>query len=245
VTDLRDELRALGGEIAWPPTPDLAAAIAPRLEARPAPRRRLVPRPALVVSVVLALLLAAVAAIPPARSAVLDLLGLAARERVVRVEHVPPAPRALQPGPANGRRTTLAAARAAVDFPLRLPAVLGAPTEVRVSRDLGGAVTLLYGTRDALTQYRGSGVPIAQKLVGPRTRVVSTEVDRRPALFLTGAPIRWMALDRHGTPVESTARLVDANVLLFDVGAVGYRLETSGGLGRALAIARSLRPRRG
>jgi hypothetical protein len=245
--DLCDELRALGGELAWPPTPDLAAAVATRLEPRGRePRRRFsLPalRPAVVVPIVLALLLAAVAAVPPARTAVLRALGLAARERIVRVEHVErvgPAPRALRRGPVVGRRTTLGAARAAADFPVRLPRALGAPTEVRVSRQLDGAVTLLYGRGDALTEYRGAGAPLAQKVVGPGTKVVPATVAGRPAFFITGAPFRWIALDPAGAPVESTARLVDANVLLFDVGAVGYRLETAGGMQRALVIARSL-----
>jgi hypothetical protein len=250
--ELREELRTLGGELAWPPTPDLAAAVAPRIEARGrAPRRRVAlpaMRPAIVVPIVLALLLGAVAAVPPARTAVLRALGLAARERIVRVEHVErvgPAPRTLQRGPAVGRRTSLAGARAAVHFSVRVPKALGAPSEVRVSRRLDGAVTLLYGRGDALTEYRGAGVPLAQKVVGPGTKVVPTTVAGRPAFFLTGAPFRWIALDPTGAPVESTARLVDANVLLFDVGEVGYRLETAGDMKRALAIARSLGLRSG
>jgi len=265
--ELRDELRALGGEVAWPPTPDLAGAVAARIarDGVPAPRRRSwapalrrrdgVPaprrrswapalRPAVVLALLLVLVIAGIAIVPPARTAVLDLLGLAAREQVVRVPRLPAATPSLRRGPDLGRRVTLARARAAVSFPVRVPTALGPPPEVRLSRQLaGGAVTLLYGNRHALTMFRGQGEPFARKLVGPRTRVVESTVAGHPALFLTGAPLQWIALDRSGIPVQSTARLVDANVLLFDAGGVGYRLETSAGLPGALAIARSLRPR--
>ena len=247
--ELRDELRALGGEVAWPPTPDLAAAIAARIARDGVPvarRRSWAPtlRPAIVLPLLLALVIAGIAIVPSARTAVLDLLGLAAREQVVRVPRLPAATPGLRSGPDVGRRVTLAQARAAVSFGVRVPTALGPPPEVRLSRQLaGGAVTLLYGDRHALTMFRGQGEPFARKLVGPRTRVVETTVAGHPALFLTGAPLEWIALDRSGVPVQSTARLVDANVLLFDAGGVGYRLETGAGLPGALAIARSLRPR--
>jgi hypothetical protein len=249
--ELRDELRALGREAAWPPTPDLAGAVAARIDARApraprAPRRGWAPvarlRLAVVVAIVLAVLLAGVAVVPPARTAVLDFLGLAAREQVVRVPRLPaPAP-SLQRAPDLGRRVTLARARAAVSFPVRVPALLGRPPEVRLRpQPAGGAVTLLYGNRHALTMFNGRTLRFARKSVGPRTRVIDTSVAGRPALFITGAPFRWVALDRAGVPVEATARLVDANVLLFDAGGVGYRLETGARLPEALAIARSLR----
>jgi hypothetical protein len=237
-----DDLRALRDEIAWPATPDLAAAVAARLAAEP--RRRAAPwvlRPAIILPLLVVLLLGAVAAVPPARTAVLDVLGLAARERVVRVERPPAAPPGAMRGPHLGRRVTLARARAAVDFPVRVPALLGPPPEVRLSRRLpGGAVTLLYGTRYALTEFRGGATPFALKSVGPGTRAIDARVGGHRAIFLTGAPFAWVALDRNGRPVESTARLVGANVLLFDAGGLGFRLETTAGLARALAVARSL-----
>ena len=113
-----DDLRALRDEIAWPATPDLSGAVAARLAAEP--RRCAAPwvlRPAIVLPLLVVLLLGAVAAVPPARTAVLDVLGLAARERIVRVERPPAAPPGAIREPHLGRRVTLARARAAVDFP--------------------------------------------------------------------------------------------------------------------------------
>ena len=241
MSDLRDELRALGRERDWPPTPDVAAAVAPRL----APRRQRRPawRPALALPALLAVLVAGVAVVPPARTAVLEVLGLAGGEQVVRVPTTPTAPAAPTLAPGAGRVLSLAQARAAVAFPVRVPRALGPPPEVRLDRSLaGGAVSLVYGERAVLTAFRGRTLPFARKMVGPKTRVVAATVGGRRALFLTGAPVQWIALDEHGRPQPRTARLVNANVLLFDHGGVGYRLETGAGLRRALQIARSLGP---
>src|SRR5438552_9721237 len=63
-----DRLRSLGGELAWPPTPDVASrlVLAPR-------RRRLRP---LVAGIALAAVALAIAfAVPPARSALLRFFG--------------------------------------------------------------------------------------------------------------------------------------------------------------------------
>ncbi len=236
---LHDELVAMGGEHPWPPTPDLAGAVARRI----APRRRSAAlwRPAVALPALLAALVACVAIVPPARTAVLELLGVAGGEKVVRVPAAPSArPIAARD---RGRALTLAEARAAVAFPVRVPRALGPPREVRLSGDLpGGSVSLLYGERAVLTVFAGRSLPYARKSVGPRTKVVTATVAGRPAIFLTGAPFTWVALGRDGRPVQTTARLINANVLLFDVGGLGYRLESGAGLARLLTIARSLLP---
>lgn len=240
MSDLRDELRALGAERAWPPTPDLATAIAPRL----APRRRGAAwRPAVVLPALLAVLVAFVAVVPPARTAVLEFLGLAGGEQVVRVPTTPTAPQpTLAPG--RGAKVSLAQARAAVGFPVRVPRALGPPPEVRLDRSLaGGAVSLVYGDRAVLTAFRGRSLPFARKFVGPKTKVSTTRIAGHRAIFLSGAPTQWVALDEHGKPIARTGRLVGANVLLFETGGVAYRLETGAGLTRAREIAASLRDR--
>src|SRR5262245_7107080 len=74
--------------IDWPETPDIAAAVSPRLTA--APRRSwFAARPAWQLAVAaVVLLIAVLMAVPPTRAAVLDLLGL----RSVRIEHREPRP---------------------------------------------------------------------------------------------------------------------------------------------------------
>jgi len=81
MTDV-DRLRSLAEEVAWPPTPDVAA----RLEL--GPPRRLHP---LALAVALALLALAIAfAVPPARSAILRFFGLGG-VTIERVETLPAA----------------------------------------------------------------------------------------------------------------------------------------------------------
>src|SRR6476659_2564126 len=88
--DLEHELRALGGELAWPVTPDLAASVSARLPAHAArPHREWAGRRdrRLVLALVAALLLipSAAMAVPGPRHAILEALGL----RHVKIERRP------------------------------------------------------------------------------------------------------------------------------------------------------------
>ena len=73
-------------------------------------------------------LLIAGALVPPVRSAVLDALGIAGRESIVRV---PGPPDTSHPPLDVGGRTTLQAAQRRLSFAIRLPRALGTPREVR------------------------------------------------------------------------------------------------------------------
>ena len=92
---LESRLRALAAETEFPPTPDVAAAVRTRIAVAPVPpkRFRFARRPsrralAVAIACVVALPAAAIAAVPGARHAVLDWLGL----RSVRVRTVPALP---------------------------------------------------------------------------------------------------------------------------------------------------------
>jgi RES domain-containing protein len=124
-----------------------------------------------------------------------------------------------------------------------VPAVLGAPTEVRLSDAVpGGLVTLLYGDRIALSQFRGGAVPFVEKTVGPGTSVRRTEVKGAPAAFISGASSHVVVQDADGVVVAGTAALADANVLVWDdADGIAHRLEIHAGRQEALRIARSLR----
>src|SRR5262245_28129520 len=108
---LERELREL--EVAWPATPDVAAAVAERLAVAPRPRRVWRPSwPAWQVAVACgAVLIAVVMAVPPARSAILEWLGFAS-VRIERVEQPPPASFGLD----LGERVSLAEARRRTRF---------------------------------------------------------------------------------------------------------------------------------
>jgi hypothetical protein len=240
---LHDELLALGPDVEWPPTPDVAVAVCARIAVEPAPvparrsrraRARRVRRVAVVVAI------AAVAAIPPARAAVLRLLGIEGVVQIVRVERLP-----LQGVGQTldlGDPVALDTARALVPFRVRLPTDLGPPREVRFSQAIaGGAVSVRYGHDLVLTQFQGDAMGFIKKVAGPGTRVREVAVDGATGFFLSGAPHETLVADRYGQAVSGTATLVHADVLLWRRGDVAYRLESTRGLTATLAVADALR----
>jgi hypothetical protein len=253
--DLETRLRALGAESTFPPTPPLAEAVTARLLAAPAPRARGARRRALALALAAALLIpaAAVAAIPDARDAVLEWLGL--RDSGVEIRRVPTTPAAPAPAPdrlALGDRVTLAEARARVRFTPRLPATLGRPARVHVAgTPRGGRISLVYAPRPGLPQlapgvgalvveFRGSGTrQLIQKALGPGTRVRRVAVDGAPGAFLSGDPHAFVFVDADGAVQEETLRLA-GNVLVWERAGLVLRLEADVGLREALRIARSV-----
>jgi hypothetical protein len=166
--DLERDLRALGEELAWPATPDLAAAVTARLDAAPRPARQataaggtsagarrlaLRRRPRLVAALAVALLVPAAGALafPHARDEVLDWLGLGS----VEVRRAPELPAGARPAPpdALGAPVSLEEAARRAGFDPVLPPRLGDPREVR-ERD--GVVTVVYDGGIRLAQLRGA-----------------------------------------------------------------------------------------
>ncbi|HEV7807157.1 MAG TPA: hypothetical protein VGO80_15150 [Solirubrobacteraceae bacterium] len=191
---------------------------------------------AVAVAAIVTLLVAG-ALVSPVRSAVLDVLGIAGRERVVRV---PGAPDTSRPQLDAGRPTTLARAQQRLAFAIRLPRALGTPSAVRYSDSIaGGAVTLLY-PRTALLEYEGGTEPVLLKRVGPSAHARPVDVGGAPGLFITG--VREIdVLDRDGHVLQATRSIARADVLVWQRGGVAFRLETRDTMRRALAIARSIR----
>src|SRR3954466_3979838 len=83
--ELETALRQLGAELELPPAPDAASTIRGRLE-----RPRAWRRPVLIAFALLLVALGAAFAVPSARTAILDWLGLR-NVSVVRVDHLPAA----------------------------------------------------------------------------------------------------------------------------------------------------------
>ncbi|HEX4690872.1 MAG TPA: hypothetical protein VH276_09270 [Solirubrobacteraceae bacterium] len=238
---IEQELRALGAALEWPQTPDLVPAVRARMAPAPPARRRWRWRPhgpLALAAAVLLVLVVATALVPPARSAVLRVLGLTGSARIVQAPRAPDVSR----GPLDlGRPIALAEARRRAPF-LRLPAALGAPAQARWSDRLaGGAVTLRWTDGDALTEFQGRGIPFLEKFASQPTRVRRIRVGTAPGYFLDGAPHEVLVMDRNGIPIQGTRALVRGNVLLWDAGPIAYRLETRRGLRHALAVATSVR----
>ena len=252
MTDLERRLRQLRDDVAWPPTPDLAGAVAARLAAERAasagargrarrPRAAWARRPATVAVAALVALVAiaaALAASPGVRARVAEWLGIGA-VRIERVERLPDVGPAADLG--LGTRTTLAAARRAARVPVPTVGALGAPDAVYIDRAPGaGGVSLVFVARRGLPRSTGGigallsvlpdgDVQLIKKLLGAGTLVTSVDVDGAPGVFIAGEHV-----------VVPPQRLA-GNTLLWVRGGVTYRLESALGREASLRLARTVR----
>jgi hypothetical protein len=247
--DLHEELNALSVE--WPATPDLAGAVAARLERpAPAPARRAW-RPALAygLAAVAAAFAITMAASPDARSAVLEWLGL----KSVKIERreptaPPPQPGALGSGLGLGTPVTLEDARRRSPF-LSLPtaAGLGRPDAIRLG---GQSVSLVYGERPGFARSTTTGAavlvqefparvgPFIEKTLGAGTRLDRLEVGGDPAYFITGA--HGFAYEGEDDVRFEDQRLAGNTLLVERADGLLIRVEGDIERDRAVAIAQSI-----
>ena len=229
MAELETALRQLGGEVAFPPTPDLASAICGHLDRPPFRQRRV----AIALVVVVVVAIGAVFAVPQARTAILDWLGLR-NVSVIRVEKLPAV--AAHGNLDLGQRVTFD------DAKRRAPWLLvpdGTPDSVWVNKSLpGGRVSLLWWTpshvRLLLTEFTGR--TYIEKVIDGDTQVERVKIGDAGAWFQ--GPHVVMFQDRDGRFRESHARLA-RNTLVWQMGDITLRLE--GGLTKdeALRIART------
>lgn len=264
---LEAALRDVGRHLAYPPTPDLVPAVRARVGARATPiTDRAWPavplwRVAAAVALVALLMVGLLALFPAARSAIAERLGLAG----VAIRFVETAPTA-EPSPVGdrlllGRRVSLAAAREAVPFPLRVPQVgeFVEPDEVYLSRSGEPVVSFVYrpradlpesavpGVGALLTQFRGEleqdliekGLGF-QKGVGGGTTLEFVVVNGQPGFWIEGAPHGFLYRDPRGEVREAEYRLA-GNVLLWEDGDVTLRFESALPKDEALAVASATR----
>jgi hypothetical protein len=240
VSELERELRAL--RVGWPETPDLAGAVVARLPERP-PRRWLwLDWPAWRVAVALgAVLVAVVMAVPPARSAVLDLLGFGS----VRIERAEPRPSEFGSDLALGEPVTLATARRRADFPVLVPEAVGRPDAVYLD-DAPRRVDLVYRPREGLprlliSEFRAVATPMIEKTIGEATRIERLTVGGDPAFFITGADHGFAYLLPSGDANFETQRLAGPTLLVERADGVLLRVEGRLTREQAVRIAESVR----
>jgi hypothetical protein len=170
----------------------------------------------------------------------------------VHVPKLAPAP----PGRAGadlnlGQRTTLAAARARVRFPVLVPTLGGAAIYVD-STPPGGRITFAYppgpglpraiGTHAGMliTEFRGQQpMEFIRKIVEPGTTIRTATVGGDPAVWIAGRPHEIVYLDSHGAPRIDTLRL-HGNTLLWRHGQILVRIEAHTTEAAALRIARTM-----
>jgi hypothetical protein len=242
MAELERELITLGRALEFPPTPNLAARIGPRLDRAPEPRawpwRRIA-----VVAIAAALLAIAVAfAVPPARTAILRWFGLSG----VRIRQVGSLPPTRTEGPLLlGRRVSLAEARAKIRYHVLVPKRAPHPDAVFLSTyPPGGMVSFAYGDRRKprllMMQFEGTTGPYIEKLVVMGTHVERVKINGRRGFFLSGAPHELHFLGPNYED-EIVNRRLAGNTLLWERGSLTLRLEGRMTKDEAVAIARSVR----
>jgi hypothetical protein len=248
VSELELELREL--RIEWPETPDLATTVHARLAAPPR-RRSWVSRPAWQLAVAsVALIVAVVMAIPPARAAVLDLLGFSS----VRITREEPSPSRFGEALVLGDPVTLAQARRA--FPVLVPEAVGRPDAVYLHEHptMGPRVDMVYRARPGLptssntgagmliTEFRAVAEPLIEKSVGTGAKVERLTVDGDPAFFISGAPHGFAYYNPDTDETNFEEQRLAGNTLLVDRSdGTLLRIEADISRDRAVEIAESMR----
>lgn len=238
--ELELALRQLGATIEFPEPPDLATRVRGRLGEAPdrgwAPRRL-----AALALAVLVVAVAAVLAVPSARTSILEWLGIKGVS-VTRVDTLPET--GLLRVRDLGTRVTLAEARERAPWIVEpRTANIGAPDAVYYSTHVpGDQVTFVWGTRRKvqLLLTQSPGEAFAEKMVGPETTAEQVDVDGKFGVWFSGAPHAFVFRDERGQIREELPRLA-RNTLLWQDGQLTVRIEGDLSKDEALEIARTVR----
>jgi hypothetical protein len=244
--ELELALQDLGGGLDWPAEPDLEQRVLRGLREAP-PRRRRVPRRALVIAfAVLAVAIGAVFAVPQTRAAILEFFHL----RGVTIQHVDELPTVPLQRDFNklflGEKVSLDEAKRRADFDVVVLEALGDPDAIYFQEDTppGGMVSFVYGTpehpRALFTEFRATVREVIFKKVAAGTDIAPVRIDRRQGFFLSGQPHEFGYFDRNGQFQEEIVRLA-GNTLVWERGPLTLRLEADINREEALEIARSVR----
>jgi hypothetical protein len=260
-------LQNIARNFSYPPTPDIASAVAKRLAVKPEPKPLVSPPRRLVWAALVALfILAGLLTVPQVRAAVVEFLQIGAI-RIFLTEPTPTAtslPATPLPGSASTPRpsstplssildlageTTLAEAQEKAGFPIRLPIHppdLGAPNRVFFQNLDGPAVVLVWLEPDQpervrLSLHQLGSSAFAQKTFaekgGPQV-IQATTVHGQQALWTEGPYV--LQFLRNGRIDYDSRRLVTGHVLIWAEEEITYRLETDLPLTEAVRIAESL-----
>jgi len=253
MADLTARLHDLRAHLDFPDPTGVAAAVHDRIAVDSDPRNRpgLDRRVLLVAAaVVLALLIAVGLAVPASRDAVADWLGLGG----VTIETTTDpdgAPTTTGTELHLGRPIGLTEARAAVDFPVTVPALDARPS-VYLARRPVERVSLLYPPSATLPAAGRPDVGLLvtelaarideivfRKSVGGASVFEPVTVDGRRGFWIGGGPHTLTLVDPDGRAFPTSTRLA-ANTLLLEDGDRTLRIESGLERDAAVAIARSL-----
>jgi hypothetical protein len=235
MSELELALTRLGRELAYPETPELVAPVRRRLAEgrRPVAWRR----PLMIAVAALLVAVAAVMAVPQARSEILDWLGIGG----VTIRYVDELPEAekrtsdLDLGEPAG----LGEARRQVAFDVRVPTLDGLEDPDTFLRSDIGQVSFLYGSEDKprllINQLLATGG--IEKMVG-----LGTEVE---LLLVGGAQAAWLEGAEHVIYIpgvgDEEPRLAGNTLIVERDDNVTVRIEADVSKEEALRIYRSMR----
>jgi hypothetical protein len=218
MTELEQALVALGHEVEFPATPDVAGAVRARLAGR---RWR---RPVVFGVAVAAVAIGVAMAVPPARSAILRFFHIGS-VTVERVETLPPAqtlPFSTGLGPAVSHPT------------LKLPEGITA-TRYYQRPGLAAALLRYRGKQILYAVLRGDQMGFTKKFVTPATRVEEARIGEWGMWFSGGMHVlMW----RYGNVHTRLA----GNVLIWLQNGTTYRLEGPLDKSQMLALGRRITP---
>jgi hypothetical protein len=251
---LETDLRDLGAHLDHPAGDGIAAAVRAELAATPtssptrvpAPAERPAPRPRRrrILLLAAAALLVVLLAVPVA------VVALGGRDDGGR-------PQAHATSPSSARQATspssapapppvevlgLAAARTAVQIPIRVPAGIDVPPRVTVDRRApGGLVALEYPDFTVVEVAAPAGVSAGEVAgLGPESQVHPVSVRAQPGLWITGTHREIAYLDRDGTLRKGPTRTT-GHVLMWVEDGVTYRVEGFHDQIAAMSVADALR----
>jgi hypothetical protein len=261
--EFEEQLRSITNKMKYPPTPDIAGFVMPRLHT--STRVRFNSKAFAWSLTIILVLLSSLMLIPSARAAIIDFFQIG----VVRIFPPQPTPTLsapleetptrITPGTATPQptsdllpllnriagKTTLAGAQQIADYSILLPAYpsnLGEPDYVFV-QDVDGTMTILVW----LDPKHSDKVLMSLHFIPSRSWVVNkmgpqvireTQVSGHKAIWAEGP----YPLKIEGSRDVEFTRLVNGHVLIWADGAITYRLETDASMEEAIKIAESLAP---
>jgi hypothetical protein len=231
VSSLEQRLQSLGGEVAFPPEPDLASRA--RLS-----ERRFAWRWVALAAAVVAVALAAAFAVPGARTAILRWFHIEGAT-VERVETLPPA-QERSSASGLGRRVSLREAERLLGFRLLLPPLAAEPPAYVLDDELATVILRVDGRPVLLSEYSARDFGLLKKSVGEKTHVEPVRVAGEPGLWVEGPPHTLTYFSRSGEFQERIVK-IHGNVLLWTRGPVTVRLEGRISKAQALRLAHRIR----
>ncbi len=251
------QLRLAAGRFRYPPTPEVAATVGARLRRGSA----LTPTQRFARALVMALILVTVLlTVPLVRAGLLEVIRIGAvrillaaptsTDAACCVVTATAATGTPRPTPTPipfaidlAGETSLAKAQAQVNFPILLPTYpdgIGQPDKVFVQNLEGWAVVLVWldpeqpeGVRLSIQAVDSNSFALYK--IKPQT-IQQTVARRRPAVWAQGPYL----LETRGGSYDAV-RLITGHVLIWEEGAVTYRVETDLPLEEAVRIAEGLK----